>query len=85
MRKCIRCNSTMVGGCGIKVKGVGIYTCERYDLPGVSPVYARERQLIQKIFLLAGIVKAGNTIQPPIAPNTNNYHYCTLTLIFTIK
>ncbi len=22
MRKCIRCNSTMVEGCGIKVKGV---------------------------------------------------------------
>ncbi len=32
-----------------------IYTRERYDLPELSPVYARERQLNWKIFSLAGI------------------------------
>ncbi len=31
------------------------YTRERYDLPKLSPVYARGRQLIWKIFSLAGI------------------------------
>ncbi len=33
-----------------------IYTRERYDLPELSPVYARERQLNWKIFSLAGII-----------------------------
>ncbi len=32
-----------------------IYSRERYDLPGISPVYVRERQLNWKIFSLAGI------------------------------
>ncbi len=32
-----------------------IYTRERYDLPGSSPVYACGRQHIQKIFLPADI------------------------------
>ena len=30
MRKCVRCNSTMVEGCGIKVKG-GAYGGEHPD------------------------------------------------------
>ncbi len=37
------------------------YTRERYDLPGLLPVFARECQLIQKFFLLAGIPK-GHTV-----------------------
>ena len=34
---------------------ISFYTHERYDLPTLSPVYARERQRIWKTFSLAGI------------------------------